>query len=128
MISFISRAAAAELFIAEMSAGLVAFLVAPTAFAMQPRSCVTFRLRTAPVHMQFGLPKLPNPFGGEEEAKSGVPSEMPTVGGFVAPPRPERPEFKLDIPNPFASELQIGPRDVQFTDMDGDVVTLRPVM
>ena len=46
--------------------------------------------------------------------------------GFVSPPRAERPEFKLEMPNPFAQELTIGPKDVTFTDVDGDVVTLQP--
>ena len=47
----------------------------------------------------------------------------------MAPPRAERPEFKLELPslpNPFAQELKLSPLDVRFTDVDGDVVTLRP--
>jgi len=81
----------------------------------------------AAARMQFSMPKLPNPFGGNEDEQS--PSAPPTVGGFVAPPRAERPEFKLELPalpNPFAQELKLSPLDVRFTDVDGDVVTLRP--
>jgi hypothetical protein len=67
--------------------------------------------------MQFGLPNLPNPFGGSDD--DGVAKEtdegFSTVGGFVAPSRPERPEFKLELPNPFEQQLKLGPRDVSFS-------------
>lgn len=43
--------------------------------------------------MQFNLPKLPNPFGDDEKGRDDETKGPDTIGGFVVPPRPERPEF-----------------------------------
>lgn len=102
---------------------MLALLSANAAFILPAHAPV--QPARSSVRMQFNLPNLPNPFGdsdGEDEAAA----RPETFVGFVSPPRAERPEFKLEMPNPFAQELTIGPKDVTFTDVDGDVVTLQP--
>jgi hypothetical protein len=80
--------------------------------------------------------QLPNPFGGGKEGGEKPPdiseeeleamANLPKFGGFVAPPRPERPEFKFELPSFGGDEpLKLYPSDVQFTDVDGDLITLR---
>jgi hypothetical protein len=62
-----------------------------------------------------------------KEEEDNMFRDLPKFGGFVAPPRPERPPF--EFPNPLASNesLKLMPGDVQFTDVDGDIITIRAV-
>ena len=107
---------------------MLAVLSGSSALILQPSQHVHLQPARCSLKMQFNMPKLPNPFGGsddEQEKPAGDKFER-GFGGFVAPPRPDRPEFKLEVPNPFAQEIKLGPRDVVFTDKDGDEVVLQP--
>ena len=57
-------------------------------------------------------------------ASAPTRAHVSAIGDFKLPDLPKLP--LPDLPNPFAEEFRLFPDDVQFTDVDGDEVVLRP--
>eukprot|EP00320_Phaeocystis_rex_P019904 CAMPEP_0119058880 /NCGR_PEP_ID=MMETSP1178-20130426/3131_1 /TAXON_ID=33656 /ORGANISM="unid sp, Strain CCMP2000" /LENGTH=157 /DNA_ID=CAMNT_0007039867 /DNA_START=38 /DNA_END=511 /DNA_ORIENTATION=+ len=83
-----------------------ALVIASAAFVLPPSRLTTGKLalRAPPAKAEFELPKLPD-FGG-------LP-KLPDFGGL-----PKLPDFG-------GSQLELRPGDLQFRDVDGELVTLR---